>query len=217
LNNLQYVIEYTSILHAFFAKQQLNNKYLINYNIVINIQWNDVKMYENEYINYPKSMDNYNSIIFHDVVETSTNNISPNTKFVCKYEILIEQVIDYRREFEIAKRIIGPKGKNMKEIFDKCIKLEKSLSLEDKYRTKMKKEDKDKEVVKLRLRGRGSGYKENNKRENNEVLHLCISSKYEETFEYAKNLVEELLNKIFIEYKTYAEKYNLRNKELIYK
>jgi len=102
-------------------------------------------------------MDNYNNIIFHENVENNNINTNTNTKFVCKYEILIEQIDDYKKEFEIAKRIIGPKGKNMKEIFDKCVKLEKSLNLEDKYKSKMKKEDKDKEVVKLRLRGRGSG------------------------------------------------------------
>lgn len=44
---------------------------------------------------------------------------------------------------------------------------------------------------------------------------MCISSKYEETFDYAKNLVEDLINKIFIEYRIYADKYNLKNKELL--
>jgi len=70
----------------------------------------------------------------------------------------------------------------MKEIVDKCSKLEKCNTLESKYNYRPKREgDRDKEAVKLRLRGRGSGYKESNKKENNESLHLCISSKYEET------------------------------------
>lgn len=40
---------------------------------------------------------------------------------------------DYRRDFEIAKRIIGPKGKNMKEIVEKCSSIEKNGTLETKY------------------------------------------------------------------------------------
>jgi len=33
--------------------------------------------------------------------------------------------IDYNKDFEIAKKIIGPNGKNMKDIVDKCTKLER--------------------------------------------------------------------------------------------
>lgn len=70
----------------------------------------------------------------------------------------------------------------MRDIVDKCTNLEKVKILEEKYNYKPKKEgDRDKEAVKLRLRGKGSGYKENNKKEIGELLHLCISSKYQET------------------------------------
>lgn len=54
-------------------------------------------------------------------------------KFVCKFEINIEKMADYKKEFEIAKRIIGPKGKHMKEIVEKCSKLERTQTLETKY------------------------------------------------------------------------------------
>jgi len=37
---------------------------------------------------------------------------------------------DYKKDFEIAKRIIGPKGRNMKEIVDKCSRLERDQKLE---------------------------------------------------------------------------------------
>lgn len=106
----------------------------------------------------------------------------------------------------------------MKEIVDKCFKLEKSNTLETKYNYKPKRDgDRDKEAVKLRLRGRGSGYKENNKKENNEALHLCISSKYEETYNEACKQTEMLLKGIAEEYKKFAEKVNLKDKNVKYK
>jgi len=40
---------------------------------------------------------------------------------------------DYKKEFEISKRIIGPKGKNMKDIVEKCSLLELSDTLETRY------------------------------------------------------------------------------------
>ena len=70
----------------------------------------------------------------------------------------------------------------MREIVNKCTAMEFNDNLETTYNYKPKKDgDRDKEAVKLRLRGRGSGYKENNRKEISEALHLCISSKYEET------------------------------------
>jgi len=66
--------------------------------------------------------------------------------------------IDYKKDFEIAKRIIGPKGKNMKEIVIKCTDLEKHSTLESKYNYRPKNTgERDKEAVKIRLRGRFSG------------------------------------------------------------
>lgn len=83
----------------------------------------------------------------------------------------------------------------MKDIVEQCLKLEKQLNLEAKYNYKPKNTgDRDKEAVKLRLRGKGSGYKESNKKENTEPLHLCISSKYDETYKEACRLVEALLD-----------------------
>lgn len=70
----------------------------------------------------------------------------------------MDKLIDYKKDFCIAKRIIGSKGVNMRDIVLKCTNLEKNKNLEEMYNYKHKKEgDRDKEAVKLRLRGRGSG------------------------------------------------------------
>lgn len=103
----------------------------------------------------------------------------------------------------------------MKDIVEKCTNLERSKTLEVKQNQKPKRDgDRDKEAVKLRLRGRGSGYKESNKKENNEPLHLCISSKYEETYLEACKHTEILLKKILGEYKSFTEKYKLKDKTI---
>ena len=62
-------------------------------------------------------------------------------KFTCRYDIQIEN----DKEFQVARRLIGSKGINMKRIVDQCYK-GCSTPIQD--------------VVKLRLRGRGSGFKE---------------------------------------------------------
>ena len=64
--------------------------------------------------------------------------------------------------------------------------------------------------IKLRLRGRGSGYKEGpQNKESDEPLHLCISAKNQEEMKKACGLVDDLLNKIYDEYKKYCIKNNI--------
>ncbi|POM83650.1 hypothetical protein CmeUKMEL1_08455 [Cryptosporidium meleagridis] len=93
-------------------------------------------------------------------------------KYTARYEIQIPP----DNQFQIARRIIGTRGINMKRIF----KLTQS---------------------KLRLRGKGSGYLEGyNKQEADEPLHLCISSTNSEQYINARKLVERLLLKIYQEY-----------------
>jgi len=63
------------------------------------------------------------------------------------------------------------------------------------------------DAVKLRLRGRGSGYKEGPlNKESDEILHLCISSKFPDRYKIACQLVSELVNNVYEEYKKYCEK-----------
>ncbi|KAJ1605165.1 RRM domain-containing and KH domain-containing protein [Cryptosporidium canis] len=113
---------------------------------------------------------------------------SPNIlkKYTARYEIQIPP----DNQFQIARRIIGTRGINMKRIF----KLTQS---------------------KLRLRGKGSGYLEGyNKQEADEPLHLCISSTNSEQYINARKLVERLLLKIYQEYDDFLLSNNNNHKTL---
>lgn len=108
-------------------------------------------------------------------------------KFTCKFEILIPN----DKEFQVARRLIGSKGCNMKKIISEC-KPEGSSSQES---------------VKLRLRGKGSGYKEGPlNKESDEPLHLCISAKNQEDMKKACELVNNLLDGIYEDYKKHCAK-----------
>lgn len=103
----------------------------------------------------------------------------------------------------------------MRDIVAKCNEVEKTLNLENKQKQKPKRDgERDKEAVKLRLRGRGSGYKENNRKEISEALHLCISSKYEETQDVACTEIEWILTDIAAEYKEFARDRKLKHENL---
>jgi hypothetical protein len=67
-----------------------------------------------------------------------------------------------------------------------------------------------KDLVKLRLRGKGSGYLEGpENQESDEPLHLCISTKDQEEMDKVCKLVDNLLNKIYEDYKNYCFKNNI--------
>jgi len=113
-------------------------------------------------------------------------------KFTCKYEVQIEN----EKDFQVARKIIGPKGCNMKNIIEYC-------------QSYMKNSDQNSlsDLLKLRLRGRGSGFKEGpGQKESNEPMHLCISSKYKEVYQIACKLVEELLLNLYKEYTEFAQR-----------
>ena len=112
-------------------------------------------------------------------------------KFTCKYEILIEN----EPKFQIARKLIGSKGYNMKQIINEFKKGEET------------------EPVKLRLRGKGSGYKEGpQNKESDEPLHLCVSSKTKEQMNKACFLVNQLFDKINEEYKKFCRDNGIKPK-----
>ena len=214
LNNINsYNINGINNLNNINGITGINSLNINNINNLNNININDLNNINNLLIHQNNNVLNTN-VINNNQYAQNTNNNNPNHninvsnnytnnhknknhssseeknpgKFTCKYEILIEN----NPEFQIARRLIGSKGYNMKKIINEC------------------KSGEDREGVKLRLRGKGSGYKEGpENKESDEPLHLCISSKNTETMEKACLLVEELLERIHQEYKEYCEKNNI--------
>ena len=188
-----------------FNKQNLNNmnnqnnmsmiNNIKNMNLLNNMNNNMNNLLKSQTINI-QSMNNnkqFNQYLIQSNINKNANNIKKNDeknlgKFTCKYEILIAN----DKDFQIARRLIGSKGCNMKNIINEC------------------KSSRDGEGIKLRLRGKGSGYKEGpENKESDEPLHLCVSSKNPEEMKKACILVDELLDKIHKDYKEYCEKNNV--------
>ena len=128
------------------------------------------------------------------IVLISPGKNKPNTnKYTCRYNVMIEN----DKNFQVAKKIIGSKGCNMKSIIDSVPQQYPS------YNQKRNKQD----ALKLRLRGKGSGFKEGpDQRESDEPLHLCISAKCESVYLDSCKRVERLLNKIYEDYLAHLEK-----------
>jgi len=102
-------------------------------------------------------------------------------KYTCRFEI----GIDNDKEFQVARRLIGVKGSNMKRI------------------------NKETEA-KLRLRGKGSGYLEGSaKIESPEPLHLCISCVSLNGYNQAVEMVKKLLEEIYSDFKKFCKTKNL--------
>jgi hypothetical protein len=117
---------------------------------------------------------------------------NPSNKFTCRYDVVIEN----EKNFQIAKKIIGSKGCNMKNI------IENSLS-----EAGLRNHPNSKEAIKLRLRGKGSGFLEGpDRKESDEMLHLCVSAKNLNVFNITCRHVETLLSKIYEEYVLYQKK-----------
>merc|ERR1719405_201206 len=116
----------------------------------------------------------------------SISNITPDgkapahVKGVRKYTCRFLIGIDNDKDFQVVRRIIGAKGSNMKRIVKQS-------------------------EAKLRLRGVGSGYFEGaGQKESSEPLQLCVSCTSSEGYRGAVQQVEELLKRIYEEYKQYC-------------
>jgi len=168
--NMMGMYNYNQNSSEFYNKNNYPQQKSYNYNTNNNIN--------NSY------KDIYNDNDFDDKRSQDKNFSGKHT---CRFEIQIEN----DKDFQVARRLIGAKGCNMKRIIEKCNSSGR----------------KNEESVKLRLRGRGSGFKEGqNKQESDEPLHLCISSKYYEKYETACILVQELIMNIYEEYKRFCER-----------
>jgi len=103
-------------------------------------------------------------------------HVKGQKKFTCRFLIGIEN----DKEFQVARRLIGSKGANMKRIVRVT-------------------------EAKLRLRGQGSGYFEGaGQKESSEPLQLCVSCTSQEGYKTAVRQVEELLNKVYEEYQQWC-------------
>ena len=106
----------------------------------------------------------------------SRQGIEQLRKFTCRFEIGIEN----DKDFQVARRIIGQKGINMKNIVART-------------------------DAKLRLRGKGSGYLEGlSRQESQEPLHLCVSCTSRRGYAEAARMVSELLDHVYEDYRHYC-------------
>jgi hypothetical protein len=177
-------------------RNNINNMNLVNMNnnIKNNLMNQNMQQMNNPQLNQ-NLQNNFNQNMINNPNNNSGNTNNNNNdeknfgKYTCKYEILIAN----DKDFQIARRLIGSKGCNMKKIINEC-----------------KSGGSDGENIKLRLRGQGSGYKEGpQNKESDEPLHLCISSKNPEEMKKACLLVDELLNRIHEDYIKYCEENNI--------
>eukprot|EP00931_Biecheleriopsis_adriatica_P076170 TRINITY_DN49905_c0_g1_i1.p1 TRINITY_DN49905_c0_g1~~TRINITY_DN49905_c0_g1_i1.p1 ORF type:complete len:481 (-),score=103.85 TRINITY_DN49905_c0_g1_i1:45-1487(-) len=106
---------------------------------------------------------------------------SPSSKSQRKYTCRFIIGIENDKDFQVARRIIGAKGANMKRI--------------------VRQTD-----AKLRLRGVGSGYFEGaGRKESQEPLQLCISCTSQDHYKIAVKGVEDLLRRVYDEYRQWCQ------------
>ena len=207
INNMNQNINNMNNMNQNMSNKNNMNQNLNNMNNVNNMNnMNGMSNLNNtNNMNNLNNMNNMSNIMNHNnnqyninQLNSNNNNNSQNNdeknygKYTCKYEILIPN----DKDFQVARRLIGSKGCNMKKILNECKSTNGNGNINDN--------------VKLRLRGKGSGYKEGpQNKESDEQLHLCISSRNQEEMIKACSLVEDLLNKIFDEYKKYCIKNNI--------
>lgn len=171
-----------SNINSINIVNNMNHINNLNININDNYDYNYRLINKNNFHNHNNNINIRNINIPED---------KSSQKFICKYEILIEN----DSEFQISRKLIGSKGANMKKIINEC---------------QIKGES---ETVKLRLRGKGSGFKEGPLNiESDEPLHLCISARNKEQLNLACFLVNKLFETIYEEYKFFCKKKGIKPK-----
>ncbi len=193
--NNQFILNNNKNIQNQFIQQNILNKKEINPQINL-INKNNPLIMQNLYFNGMINKNILNNSYNQNTNYKNNNNIYEekynNGKLTCKYEILIPN----DKDFQIARRLIGSKGCHMKKIIDECKLIENNNN--------------NNEIIKLRLRGKGSGYKEGpQNKESDEPLHLCISSKNQEGLKKASECVNDLLNKIYEDYKKHCAKFGI--------
>lgn len=118
--------------------------------------------------------------------EAKPAHVKGARKYTCRFLIGIEN----DKEFQVARRLIGSKGSNMKRIVRQT-------------------------EAKLRLRGVGSGYFEGaGQKESSEPLQLCVSCVSQEGYKAAVRQVEELLLRVYDDYRQFCRENNMTAPDL---
>lgn len=133
----------------------------------------------------------------------SLRELIGNQKFVTRFYVELEK----ESGFEISKKIIGKKGKNMKRVLRECKEeiCGEEGELEAGY-------------CKLRLRGIGSCFKEGmDGNESDEDLHLCVSSKRQDVHDTAVEAVERLFAEIYQQYVLFCKKRRIYPKKSLFR
>lgn len=144
---------------------------------------NSVQIYPNYIYSYPALYQPeqlaYENTNYQFKTET---HVTYEIKYVCDYHIQIEN----DTKFQVKRRILGHKGETLKKIIHDCCIVNKDFS------------------TKIRLRGKGSGYREGlNQEESDEPLMLCLSSLNKSTYYLCREMIENLLRKIYGDYFSY--------------
>jgi len=195
------------MMSALFAQRSLDRHYLkdIDVRLYVNTCNPEEENLTSDQLNQIKNLKNQNQQLNADFKTfLKVSRPMPNlpldvpalpyvpVKFTAKYEIQIEN----EKSFQVAKRIIGPRGFYMKSIIVQCQGLVKNFEKISQG-----------EFLKLRLRGKGSGFLEGpQKKECSEPMHLCVSSKYFEVYNLACKHVEDLLQRVYQDYEEFCLK-----------
>ncbi len=167
----------SSVVAAFFAQQTLHLHYLEPYSAWVYLRWCD----EDEFARGDSRSSE------ESLGRADSRGETEGTKYTCRFDVQIENDEEYR----VSRKLIGPKGANMKRILRECTKDCGEVPIPS--------------ILKLRLRGKGSGFLEGpNRVECKEPLHLCLSSRYYDKYSMAKKRVSGLLHKIYADYKTHC-------------
>lgn len=206
------MVLFKDIVSAYLAQQALHNYYVPAYNSRLSIKWM-VSDEPGESVPQERNVRLFLPPVEvpppgHEKVPVSTEpqyyapqpypltehmkgneNMSMSTaKYTCRFDIQIAN----DKEFQVARKLIGAKGSNMKRILDLCSK-GCTCPVQD--------------VIKLRLRGKGSGFKEGpNQQESDDPLHLCISSRFYDKYVMARQLAKELILDVYEDYKKFCER-----------
>lgn len=172
---------------AYFAQRTLNGKAIAGLGAVLAVSWQGRPLapVQSQWTEVqPPAV---------TVMSPGEEGKEAGQKFTCRYDIQIQN----DKDFQVARRLIGPKGCNMKRIVELCSRGSNCQGHD---------------IVKLRLRGQGSGFKEGpSKAESDEPLHMCVSSRFQDKYQLACRHVQELIQQVYAQYADFCRSKGIRD------